>query len=67
MRGDNMIDLNDFLSVIKSGRVSKDKITVVRKNGKIVDYVLPEEHVSATETTEVMHLEEVLSEIFGLC
>lgn len=62
-----MIDLNDFLSVVKSGRVSKDSVTVVRKNGVIVDYVLPEEHVGVTETTEVMSLEEVLSEIFGLC
>lgn len=61
-----MIDLNDFLNVFKSGGVSKDNITVVRKNGIIVDYILPGEHVSETEKTEVMTLENILSEIFGL-
>lgn len=62
-----MIDLNDFLEVIKSGEIEKDRVTVVRKQGMIVDYVLPHETVRENEVAEVMDLRAIVSEIFELC
>ena len=61
-----MLDLNDFLNVIKSGCLSKDNIMIARRDGVIVDYVLPQESVSENEVVEVMNLKDIISEIFGL-
>lgn len=62
-----MLDLNDFMKEVKSGRVSKDSIRVVRLNGVIIDYALPQESVSENEVVEVMTLNDMVAEIFELC
>ncbi|APS24703.1 TPA: hypothetical protein U3O24_001362 [Streptococcus agalactiae] len=62
-----MLDLNDFMKEVKSGRISKDSIRVVRLNGVIIDYVLPQESVSENEVVEVMTLNDMVAEIFELC
>lgn len=61
-----MLDLNDFMKEVKSGRISKDSIRVVRLNGVIIDYVLPQESVSENEVVEVMTLNDMVAEIFEL-
>ncbi|EGJ27484.1 MULTISPECIES: competence regulator inhibitor paratox [Streptococcus] len=62
-----MLDLNDFLKEVKSGRISKDSVRVARRNGVIIDYVLPQESVSENEVVEVMTLNDMVAEIFDLC
>lgn len=62
-----MIVLNDFLKEVKSGRISKDSVRVARRNGVIIDYVLPQESVSENEVVEVMTLNDMVAEIFDLC
>ncbi|MBF0778724.1 hypothetical protein [Streptococcus cuniculi] len=62
-----MLDLNDFLKEVKSGRISKDSVRVARRNGVIIDYVLPQESVSENEVVEVMSLNDIVAEIFELC
>ncbi|MED5847783.1 hypothetical protein VYH76_10570 [Streptococcus anginosus] len=62
-----MLDLNDFMKEVKSGRISKDSIRVVRLNGVIIDYDLPQESVSENEVVEVMTLNDMVAEIFELC
>ena len=62
-----MLDLNDFLKEIRSGRITKDSVKVARRNGVIIDYVLPQESVSEDEVVEVMSLKDVVTEIFDLC
>ncbi|HEQ8841413.1 hypothetical protein VYH81_03950 [Streptococcus anginosus] len=62
-----MLDLNDFMKEVKSGRISKDSIRVVRLNGVIIDYALPQESVSENEVVEVMTLNDMVAEIFELC
>ncbi|MCW1037611.1 hypothetical protein OJ585_04545 [Streptococcus anginosus] len=52
---------------VKSGRISKDSIRVVRLNGVIIDYALPQESVSENEVVEVMTLNDMVAEIFELC
>ena len=62
-----MLHLNDFMKEVKSGRISKDSIRVVRLNGVIIDYALPQESVSENEVVEVMTLNDMVAEIFELC
>lgn len=62
-----MLDLNDFMKEVKSGRISKDSIRVVRLNGVIIDYALPQESVSENEVVEVMTLNDMVAELFELC
>ena len=62
-----MLHLNDFMKEVKSGRISKDSIRVVRLNGVIIHYALPQESVSENEVVEVMTLNDMVAEIFELC
>lgn len=59
------MDLNYLKQQIDKGTISKESITVVRRDGELVDIHMPNEPISADEVLEVMDLESVLREVFG--
>lgn len=61
-----MIDLNDFLKEVKSGKIKKDNIMVIRREGLIVDYLLPGESINENDVIETKALKAVVSEIFEI-
>lgn len=61
-----MIDLNEFLKVVKSGKIKKDNIMVIRREGMIVDYLLPGESINENDVIETKDLKGIVSEIFEL-
>lgn len=58
------MDLNYLKQQIDAEKISKDSITVVRRNGKLIDIHMPGEPISADEVLEVMDLESLLKEVF---
>lgn len=61
-----MIDLNDFLKEVKSEKIKKDNIMVIRREGMIVDYLLPGESINENDVIETKNLKGIVSEIFEL-
>lgn len=61
-----MIDLNDFLKEVKSEKIKKDNIMVIRREGMIVDYLLPGESINENDVIETKDLKGIVSEIFEL-
>ncbi|MGT2911390.1 competence regulator inhibitor paratox [Streptococcus cameli] len=59
------MDLNDLYRAVVTGEIDRSNVRIVRKNGKIVDYLLPEETISENEEVEIMKLEDLLAEMFG--
>ncbi|HFE9158874.1 TPA: Paratox [Streptococcus agalactiae] len=58
-----MLYIDEFKEAIEKGYISSDTVMVVRKNGKIFDYVLPHEKVREEEVVAVESVEEVLREL----
>ncbi|HGA0762088.1 TPA: Paratox [Streptococcus agalactiae] len=58
-----MLYIDEFKEAIEKGYISSDTVMVVRKNGKIFDYVLPHEEVRDDEVVTVESVEEVLREL----
>ncbi|MGV3011822.1 competence regulator inhibitor paratox [Streptococcus thoraltensis] len=59
------MDLNYLKQQIDKGTISKDSITVVRRDGELVDIHMSGEPISVDEVLEVMDLESMLREVFG--
>ncbi|HFH9141418.1 TPA: Paratox [Streptococcus agalactiae] len=57
-----MLYIDEFKEAIEKGYISSDTVMVVRKNGKIFDYVLPGEPVRPWEMLMEV-VEEVLMEL----
>ncbi|MGV3007188.1 competence regulator inhibitor paratox [Streptococcus pluranimalium] len=60
-----MIDLNDLHKHISNGKLDKHNIPIIRRQGKIVDYLLPNEPIKNDETIDIMDLSKVLKEVFN--
>lgn len=58
------MDLNYLKQQIDAEKISKESITVVRRDGKLIDIHMPDEPIAESETIEVMDLESLLSEVF---
>lgn len=58
-----MLYIDEFKEAIEKGYISSDTVAIVRKNGKIFDYVLPHEEVRDDETVTIERVEEVLREL----
>lgn len=59
------MDLNYLKQQLDKGTISKDNITVVRRDGKLIDIHMPGEPIAESENLEVMDLESLLREVFG--
>ncbi|OTG53338.1 competence regulator inhibitor paratox [Streptococcus agalactiae] len=58
-----MLYIDEFKEAIEKGYISSDTVMVVRKNGKIFDYVLPHEEVRDDEVVTVERVVDVLEEL----
>ncbi len=58
-----MLHYYELKQAVDNGYVKGDEVSVVRKEGKIFDYVLPNEPVRPWEVVTVESLSEVLSEL----
>lgn len=58
-----MLHYDELKQAVDNGYVKGDEVSVVRKEGKIFDYVLPNEPVRPWEVVKVESLSEVLSEL----
>lgn len=54
---------DEVMEAIERGFIKGDKISIVRRNGKIHDYVLPGEKVEPGEMVTEADLESVLEEL----
>ena len=58
-----MMTYDEVMEAIERGFIKGDKIGIVRRNGKIHDYVLPGEKVEPGEIVTEVDLESVLEEL----
>ena len=58
-----MMTYDEVMEAIERGIIKGDKISIVRRNGKIHDYVLPGEKVEPGEIVTEVDLETVLEEL----
>ncbi|MFS5773830.1 Paratox [Streptococcus agalactiae] len=58
-----MLYIDEFKEAIDKGYISGNTVAIVRKNGKIFDYVLPGEPVRLWEVATEEKVEEVLREL----
>ena len=58
-----MMTYDEVLEAIGRGFIKWDKISIIRRNGKIHDYVLPGEKVEPGEIVEKEDLDVVLEEL----
>ena len=58
-----MMTYDEVMEAIERGFIKGDKISIVRRNGKIHDYVLPGEKVEPGEIVTEEDVETVLKEL----
>ena len=58
-----MMTYDEVMEAIERGFIKGDKISIIRRNGKIHDYVLPGEKVEPGEIVEKEDLDIVLEEL----
>ncbi|MCB2832708.1 Paratox [Streptococcus dysgalactiae subsp. dysgalactiae] len=58
-----MLTYDEFNQAIDDGYIIGDTVKIVRKNGQIFDYVLPNEEVRPCETLTEERVEAVLVEL----
>lgn len=59
-----MLYYDDVKQAVDNGQIKGDTIRIVRKNGKIFDYVLPDEEVRPWEVVTVEKVDDVLRELY---
>ena len=60
-----MMTYDEVMEAIERGFIKGDKISIIQRNGKIHDYVLPGEKVEPGEIVEEENLDIVLEELKG--
>ncbi|HEP1347416.1 Paratox [Streptococcus pyogenes] len=58
-----MLTYDEFKQAIDNGYITADAVMIVRKNGQIFDYVLPNEKIRDWEVVTDEKVEEVLVEL----
>lgn len=58
-----MLTYDEFKQAIDNGYIIADTVMIVRKNGQIFDYVLPNEKIKNGEIVTDEKVEEVLVEL----
>ncbi|MFU2223151.1 hypothetical protein [Streptococcus pluranimalium] len=59
-----MIDLNDLHKHISKGKLDKHNVPIIRRQGKIVDFLLPNEPIKNDEIIDTMSISKLLKEVF---
>ncbi|EPT83011.1 TPA: hypothetical protein ACUJUG_000927 [Streptococcus agalactiae] len=61
-----MIDLNDLHQQVTTGRIAKDNVKAIMKDGRITDYYIDGEPLQASETIVNMDLMTLLANVFEI-
>ena len=61
-----MIDLNDLHKQVTTGRIAKDNIKAIMKDGRITDYYIDGEPLQDGETIVSMDLMALLANVFDV-
>ena len=59
-----MIDLNELKAAVDQGRVDRERVRVVIRDGQIVDFLIVDDVPRPNEEVRTMPILEVLSEVF---
>ena len=60
-----MIDLNELKQAVDQGRVNRDGVQVVIRDGKIVDFLTKHDEPRDCEEVRTMPILEVLEHVFS--
>lgn len=58
-----MLYYDELKQAVDGGYITGDKVNIVRKGGKVFDYVLPDEPVQPWEIVTVESVADVLAEL----
>ena len=58
-----MVTIDELKEAIKKGFIKGDTVNIVRRDGKIHDYVLPGEKIDSWEVSREELLENVINEL----
>lgn len=58
-----MLTYDEFKQAVDRGYITGDTVMIVRKNGQIFDYVLPNEEARNREVVTEERVEDVLDEL----
>ncbi|HFI0414919.1 TPA: Paratox [Streptococcus suis] len=58
-----MLEFSELKQAVDNGFIQGDKVMIVRRDGKIFDYVLPREEVRPWEVVSEEKLVDVMSEL----
>lgn len=59
-----MLDLNELKAAVDQGRVNRDGVQVVIRDGKIVDFLTKHDEPKPNEEVRTMPILDVLAEVF---
>lgn len=59
-----MLHYDELKQAIDGGYITGDKVNIVRKEGKVFDYVLPGEPVREWEVVTIESVADVLDELY---
>lgn len=59
-----MLHYDELKQAVDNGYIKGDKVSIVRRDGKVFDYVLPGEPVRPWEVVTIESLSEVMAELF---
>ena len=59
-----MLDLNELKAAVDQGRVDRERVRVVIRDGQIVDFLTKGDVPRAGETVRTMPILEALAEVF---
>lgn len=59
-----MLDLNELKQAVDQGRVDREHVRVVLRDGQIVDFLTVDDNQRAGEEIRTLPLLEVLAEVF---
>lgn len=59
-----MLHYDELKQAVDNGDIKGDKVSIVRKEGKVFDYVLPGEPVREWEVVTIESVADVLDELY---
>lgn len=59
-----MLEYDELKEAVDNGHIKGDTVAIVRKNGKVFDYILPHEEARPWEVVTIESVEALLAELW---
>lgn len=59
-----MLEYDELKEAVDNGHIKGDTVAIVRKNGKVFDYILPHEEARSWEVVTIESVEALLAELW---